>query len=169
MKGCTSFTINNITLIDSCQFMLSSLDKLSRNLNKDQFKENRKYLESFCVEQRNHPQTNNLTEGGEEDESMHVHEDYLTICHPYHLPPTLTIHHPYYLPPIWHPYHPPTLTSDQQQQIEEDLALMTRKVVYPYEYKDSFEWFQEPQLPPKDAFYSPLTKEDISETDYTHA
>ena len=44
---------------------------------------------------------------------------------------------------------------------------MTRKGVYPYEYKDSFEWFQEPQLPPKDAFYSPLTKEDISETDYT--
>ena len=118
MKGYTSFTINNIKLIDSCQFMLSSLDKLSRNLNKDQFKENRKYLESFCVEQRNHPQTNNVTEGGEEDESMHVHEDYLAIRHPYHLPPTLTIHHPYYLPPIWHPYHPPTLTSDQQQQLK---------------------------------------------------
>ena len=32
-----------------------------------------------------------------------------------------------------------------------------------------FEQFQEPQLPPKDAFYSPLTEEDISEIDYTHA
>ena len=32
----------------------------------------------------------------------------------------------------------------------------------------SFERFQEPQLPSKDAFYSSLTEEDISETDYTH-
>ena len=58
---------------------------------------------------------------------------------------------------------------DQQEQIEEDLALMTRKGVYPFEYMDSFEGFEEPQLPPKDAFYSSLTKEDISEIDYTHA
>ena len=34
---------------------------------------------------------------------------------------------------------------------------------------DSFEQFQKPQLPPKDVFYSSLTEEDISETDYTHA
>ena len=33
---------------------------------------------------------------------------------------------------------------------------------------DSFEQFQEPQLPPKDAFYSSLTEEYISEIDYTH-
>ena len=76
---------------------------------------------------------------------MHVHEDYRN-----------------------QPFHPPTLTSDQKQQIEEDLSLMTQKGVYSYEYMDSFEWFQEPQLPPKDAFYSSLTDEDISEIDYTH-
>ena len=46
---------------------------------------------------------------------------------------------------------------------------MTRKGVYPYEYMDSVERFQEPQLPPKEAFYSSLTEEDISEIDYTHA
>ena len=57
---------------------------------------------------------------------------------------------------------------DQQEQIEEDLALMTRKGVYPFEYMDSFEGFQEPQLPPKDVFCSSLTKEEISEIDYTH-
>ena len=34
---------------------------------------------------------------------------------------------------------------------------------------NSFERFQEPQLPPKDAFYSSLTEEDISKIDYTHA
>ena len=56
--------------------MLSSLDKLSSNLSKDQFRENRKYLESFYVQQPNQPQINNVTEGGEEGETMHVHEDY---------------------------------------------------------------------------------------------
>ena len=123
--------------------MLSSLDKLSNNLSRDQFRETRKYLESLYVQQPNQPETNIVTEGGEEAESMYVHDDY---CN--------------------HPYH---LSTDQQQQIEEDLALMTRKGVYPYEYMDSFEWFQEPQLPSKDAFYSSLTEEDISEIDYTHA
>ena len=34
---------------------------------------------------------------------------------------------------------------------------------------DSFERFQEPQLPSKDTFYSSLTEEDISEIDDTHA
>ena len=33
----------------------------------------------------------------------------------------------------------------------------------------SFERLPEPQLPPKDAFYSSLTEEDISQRDYTHA
>ena len=46
---------------------------------------------------------------------------------------------------------------------------MTKQGVYPYEYMDSFEQFQEPQLPPKDAFYISLTEEDISEIEYIHA
>ena len=33
----------------------------------------------------------------------------------------------------------------------------------------SFGQFQEPQLPPKDAFYSSSTEENISETDCTYA
>ena len=67
--------------------MLSFLNKLSSNLNKDQFRENRKYLESFYFQQPNQPQTNNVTEG----EVMHVYEDYWN-----------------------HPYQLPTLMSDQQ-------------------------------------------------------
>ena len=46
---------------------------------------------------------------------------------------------------------------------------MTQKEVYPYEYIDFFEQFQEPQLPPKDTLYSSLTEEEVSETDCTHA
>ena len=83
-----------------------------------------------------------MRDGGEEGEAMHVHEDYRN-----------------------HRYQLPTLTPDQQQQIKEDLALMTQKGVYPYEYMDSFERFQDLQLPPKGAFYSSLTEEDISEID----
>ena len=44
---------------------------------------------------------------------MHVHEDYQD-----------------------HPYHLPTLTPDQQEQIEEDLALITRLGAYPHGYID---------------------------------
>ena len=54
---------------------------------------------------------------------------------------------------------------DQQQQIGEDLVLVTNKGLYPYEYMDSFEQFQEPQLLPKCAFCSSLREEDISEKD----
>ena len=59
-----------------------------------------------------------------------------------------------------YPYQLPTYKSDQQQQIEEDLALMTQNRVYLYEYMDSSERFQEPQSPTKDFFYSSLTEED---------
>lgn len=38
-----------------------------------------------------------------------------------------------------------------------NLALMKKKDVYPYDYMDSFERFDDEQLPPKDAFYSILT------------
>ena len=69
--------------------MLSSFKKLSNNLNKEQFRETRNYLESFYIEQRNHPQINNVTERGEEGKSMHVHEDYQNFpCHT----PALTLH-----------------------------------------------------------------------------
>ena len=89
MEPYTSFTINDVKFIDPCQFMMSSFQKLSNNLNKEQFRETRKYLESFYIEQRNHPQTNNVVEGGEEGKSMHIHKDYQNLpCHP----PALTLH-----------------------------------------------------------------------------
>ena len=49
------------------------------------------------------------------------------------------------------------------------LSLVKRKGVYPYEYMDSLERFKETKLPPKEAFYSKLNNEDISDEDYTHA
>ena len=46
---------------------------------------------------------------------------------------------------------------------------MLRKGVYPYEYMDSWEKFEETALPLKKDFYSNLNLENISDEDYTHA
>ena len=47
--------------------------------------------------------------------------------------------------------------------------LLTRKGVYPYEYVNSGDRFNETQLPPIDAFYSNLSMSLISEDNYQHA
>ena len=47
--------------------------------------------------------------------------------------------------------------------------LLLRKGVYPYEYMDNWERFNEILLPNKEAFYSNLNMEDITDTDYRHA
>ena len=47
--------------------------------------------------------------------------------------------------------------------------MLLRKGVYPYEYMDSWERFDEEFLPDKEAFYSSLNMEDITYVDYRHA
>ena len=49
------------------------------------------------------------------------------------------------------------------------LVLLLRKGVYPYEYIDSWEKFNEISLPRKKYFYSELNLEDISDKDYLYA
>ena len=46
--------------------------------------------------------------------------------------------------------------------------LLLRKGVYPYEYMDSWQRFDETPLPDKEAFYSNLNIEDITDVDYMH-
>ena len=48
-------------------------------------------------------------------------------------------------------------------------VLLLRKGVYPYEYMDTWERFNEISLPSKVDFYSSLNMEDISDIDYRHA
>ena len=48
------------------------------------------------------------------------------------------------------------------------LDLIVRKGVYPYDYMDSFNKFNE-KLPPKEEFHSTLNNENISDEDYQHA
>ena len=47
--------------------------------------------------------------------------------------------------------------------------ILLRKGVYPYEYMDEWNKFNEKELPCKESFYRNLTMEDISDTDYKHA
>ena len=51
----------------------------------------------------------------------------------------------------------------------DQLNLLKRKGVYPYDYMDSIERFKENKLPSKESFYSKLKNEDISDEDYAHA
>jgi len=51
----------------------------------------------------------------------------------------------------------------------EQLDLVLRKGVYPYDYMDSLERLDETQLPSKAAFYSKLNNTEISDEDYEHA
>ena len=51
----------------------------------------------------------------------------------------------------------------------ENFDLLTRKGVFPYEYIDCVEKLEELQLPPRESFYSSLTGDTVSESDYAHA
>ena len=47
--------------------------------------------------------------------------------------------------------------------------MLLRKGVYPYKYMDSWQKFCETAIPPKEAFYSELNLEDITDKNYPHA
>ena len=47
--------------------------------------------------------------------------------------------------------------------------LLLRKVVYPYEYMNDWEKFNEISLPEKEDFYSHVNMEDITDVDSVHA
>ena len=46
---------------------------------------------------------------------------------------------------------------------EDQLRVLMRKGVYPYEYMDSMEKFDDDHLPPKEALFSKLHNQDITD------
>ena len=48
------------------------------------------------------------------------------------------------------------------------IFFLLRKSIYPYEYMDSWERFDENMIPPKEAFYCELNLENITDKDYEH-
>ena len=67
------------------------------------------------------------------------------------------------------PFCPPQLNADELDRVNDNLALLKRKGVYPYEHATSFERFEQTRLPPKEVFYSSLKSRGISDEDYEHA
>ena len=59
--------------------------------------------------------------------------------------------------------------SVKREYGEKNLELLTRKGVYPYDYMNTTEKLKETELPPKEAFYSKLNNEDITDENYMHA
>jgi len=55
------------------------------------------------------------------------------------------------------------------QMFQKDAKLMKKKGVYPYDYMDSFEKFNNKELPSKNDFYNILNKECITDEQYQHA
>ena len=53
--------------------------------------------------------------------------------------------------------------------IKHNTSLLRRKGVHPYDYVNSIKRLKETKLPPKEAFYSKLDEEEISDEDYQHA
>ena len=47
--------------------------------------------------------------------------------------------------------------------------MLLRKGIYPYEYMDGWDKFNEKSIPSKESFYNSLTLENITEVDYIHA
>ena len=51
----------------------------------------------------------------------------------------------------------------------EQLELLSRKGIFPYDWFDGFDRMSETSLPPREEFYSKLNDTDITEDDYQHA
>ena len=47
--------------------------------------------------------------------------------------------------------------------------MLLRKGIYPYDYMNSWKRFDETSLPDKEAFYSRLNTEGVTNVDYRHA
>ena len=130
--------------------MLSSLDKLSSNLT--EFPETKKYVENFVsgVSIDDDELAAILADlprdlddfGNDEDAdryNINNVDDYRE-----------------------HPYESPSLTAQQSDKFMERMRLMKCKGVYPYEYFDSWEKFDERRLPNKEQFYSTLTESHMT-------
>ena len=62
---------------------------------------------------------------------------------------------------------PSSLERSSSERINKFILLL-RKGVYPFEYMDNWERFNETSLPSKESFYSNLSMENIEDMDYRH-
>ena len=56
-----------------------------------------------------------------------------------------------------------------RKEFKDNIDLLSRKGVYPYDHMTSIKRFKKTKLPPKEAFYSKLNDSHISDEGYDHA
>ncbi|KAK3743281.1 hypothetical protein QZH41_005791 [Actinostola sp. cb2023] len=66
-------------------------------------------------------------------------------------------------------FHSETETITDASDVGEELDLLLRKGVYPYDYMNCLSKLDETALPKKEEFFSKLNDADISDEDYQHA
>ncbi|KAL9959211.1 hypothetical protein ACROYT_G036308 [Oculina patagonica] len=59
--------------------------------------------------------------------------------------------------------------KEKIKEIEQNAELLYKKGIFPYEYMDSWERFNETSLPEKEKFYSKLNDEHVTDEEYEHA
>ena len=130
-----SFSIGQLTFLDSFQFNPTSLEKLVEGVIG---------TTSNCLK-------------CEKTEEKYIHKEWMltTKCEKCHTVRRKQLNKSDLLP----------LTSKYM----DNSYLFTQKGIYPYEYIDSFEKFNETELPSKDKFYSSLTNKNIKQKEYEYA
>ena len=61
------------------------------------------------------------------------------------------------------------LTPEEKKELGEKLDLLSKKGVYPYDFMDNINKFQETNLPTKEEFLSKLNDEGITDKDFEDA
>ena len=139
-----TFSIGKLQFLDSLAFMNSSLSKLIDNLaniNKDAGKLELKITMKYFFEKVR------------DDELIYKNGEFIPITESKQNKNDFKI-----------------CIKDHHEIVNNTkFKLVIRKGVYPYDYMNSFDKFDEQSLPPIDAFYSKLTNEGIEENEYKHA
>ena len=178
-----SFTIGGICFKDSYAFTQESLDALAKNLNAEQLINTRRWLERKTVTWGSSIKHNvTMQEGEEEEEEENMIDMSFTNENEMRSSESETEEDEEidYIPEYddvmvefdyrRNPYIPPILTSERKKEVEDDLMLLRSKGIYAYEYFDSFDRFDERELPPIEAFSSRLNAgKGISKDEYAHA
>jgi hypothetical protein len=149
MEKFIGFTIGRLQFTDSLQHLTSSLDKLVNNLaDKSKIKGCK-----YC------PRRGPPKSVARHEKISHT-SDYQTEYT--HTKKSSTL--PELFPNLHARFKKKWKNLPDQEKAFE---MLTRKLVYPYEYMNSFDKFKETELPPKSKFYNRLTQKHISSEDYS--
>ena len=138
---------NHLTFVDSFQFMSSSLDKLVENVTK-------------CYKCKTRKPDSWILRSISDRGHIIQHQRSYPCLECKNCKKVGKSH----VNPVYN-----NLKYTSEELKGNKLHLMSKKGVYPYNYTDSFEKFDQTELPTKEHFYSILNHQDITNDEYDHA